>query len=166
MKLQVEVESGSFEKVIEEGIKSLTPDELKDIIKRVILEAFTKCEDFKNLLTKRDIYGYSNTSEVRLGPLAEAAVKNIDLEKELAPFKEKMVKALMDMALNTAQGDWVASIRPILMEELGMSMDLVWKAVTCLIWEAALTVAATVALNLTAFIKFDRKGEFRSRKAR
>ena len=96
MKLQVEVESGSFEKVIEEGIKSLTPDELKDIIKQVILEAFTKCEDFKNLLTKRDIFGYGNTSEIRLGPLAEAAVKNIDLEKELAPFKEKMVKALMD----------------------------------------------------------------------
>ena len=96
MKLQVEVESGSFEKVIEEGIKSLTPDELKDIIKQVILEAFTKCEDFKNLLTKRDIYGYSSTSEIRLGPLAAAAVKNIDLEKELAPFKEKMVKALME----------------------------------------------------------------------
>lgn len=103
MKLQVEVESGSFEKVIEEGIKSLTPDELKDIIKRVILEAFTTCEDFKNLLTKRDIYGYSNTSEVRLGPLAEAAVKNIDLEKELAPFKEKMVKALMDNHLKIVE---------------------------------------------------------------
>ena len=96
MKLQVEVESGSFEKVIEQGINSLSPDELKDIIKQVILEAFTKCEDFKNLLTKRDIYGYSHTSEIRLGPLAEAAVKNINLEKELAPFKEKMVKALMD----------------------------------------------------------------------
>ena len=96
MKLNVEIESGSFEKVIEEGIKSLTPDELKDIIKQVILEAFTKCEDFKDLLTKRNIYGYSNSSEIRLGPLAEAAVKNIDLEKELAPFKEKMVKALMD----------------------------------------------------------------------
>ena len=94
MKLNVEIESGSFEKVIEEGIKSLTPDELKDIIKQVILEAFTKCEDFKNLLTKRNIYDYRN--EIRLGPLAEAAVKNIDLEKELAPFKEKMVKALMD----------------------------------------------------------------------
>lgn len=96
MKLQVEVESGSFEKVIEQGINSLSPDELKDIIKQVILEAFTKCEDFKDLLTKRDIFGYSRTSEIRLGPLAEAAVKNIDLEKELAPFKEKMVKALMD----------------------------------------------------------------------
>lgn len=96
MKLQVEVESGSFEKVIEQGISSLSPDELKDIIKQVILEAFTKCEDFKDLLTKRDILGYGHTYEVRLGPLAEAAVENIDLEKELAPFKEKMVKALME----------------------------------------------------------------------
>lgn len=96
MKLQVEVESGSFERVIEDGIKSISPDELKDIIKQVVLEAFTKCDDFKNLLTKRDTFGYGNTSELRLGPLAESAVKNIDLEKELAPFKEKMVKALMD----------------------------------------------------------------------
>ena len=96
MKLKVEVESGSFEKVIEQGITSLSPDELKDIIKQVILEAFTKCDDFKDLLTKRDIFGYGNTSEIRLGPLAEAAVKNIDMEKELASFKEKMVKALMD----------------------------------------------------------------------
>jgi len=96
MKLQVEVESKSFEKVIEEGIKSLAPDELKDIIKQVILEAFTKCEDFKDLLIKRNNLGYGNTCEVVLGPLAEAAVKNIDMEKELASFKEKMVNALMD----------------------------------------------------------------------
>lgn len=96
MKLNVEIESGSFEKVIEQGINSLSPDELKDIIKQVILEAFTKCEDFKNLLTKRDYVSYSSASEIQLGPLAEAAVKNIDLEKELAPFKEKMVKALME----------------------------------------------------------------------
>ena len=95
MKLQVEVESGSFEKVIEQGINSLTPEELKDIIKQVILEAFTKCEDFKDLLTKREHFGYSGTTEVRLGPLAEAAVQNINLEKELAPFKDKMVEALM-----------------------------------------------------------------------
>lgn len=42
------------------------------------------------------------------------------------------IKALMDMAINTAQGDagtgWVRAIRPILMEELGMSMEMVYKA--------------------------------------
>lgn len=38
------------------------------------------------------------------------------------------IKSLMDMAVNTAQTEWVASIRPILMEELGMSMEMVWKA--------------------------------------
>ena len=92
MKLNVEIESGSLEKFISDGIKSLTQDELKDIIKQAILEAFTKCEDFKNLLIKRN--NYSN--DLSLGPIAELAVKNIDLEKELAPVKDKMVKALME----------------------------------------------------------------------
>ncbi len=44
--------------------------------------------------------------------------------------------------------------------------DLVWKAVSCLIWEAGLALAATLAVNLTALIKFDRRGEFRAKKAK
>ena len=43
--------------------------------------------------------------------------------------------------------------------------DLVWKAVSCLVWEAVLALLATLAVNLTALIKFDRKGEFRRKKA-
>lgn len=46
---------------------------------------------------------------------------------------DKCIKALMDMAENTNQGegqqDWVRAIRPILMEELGMSMDMVYRQV-------------------------------------
>jgi len=83
-------------KVISDGIKAISQDELKDIIKQVILEAFTKCDTFSNLLTKRVEPRWSTTSEIQLGPLAEAAVKNIDLEKELAPIKDKMVRSLMD----------------------------------------------------------------------
>lgn len=45
-------------------------------------------------------------------------------------------------------------------------MDMVWKAVTCLIWETVLTVIATLAINLTALFKFDRNGEFRVKKAK
>ena len=44
-------------------------------------------------------------------------------------------------------------------------MDLVWKSVTCLVWEAVLALIATLAVNLIAFFKFDRKGEFRGRKS-
>ncbi len=44
---------------------------------------------------------------------------------------DKCCKALMDMAVNTEQGEqgttWVQAIRPILMEELGMSMEMVYK---------------------------------------
>ena len=38
-------------------------------------------------------------------------------------------------------------------------MDMVWKAVRCLIWEAGLAIAATLAVNYLAFHFFDRKGE-------
>ncbi len=44
------------------------------------------------------------------------------------------------------------------------AMDMVWKAVSCLIWEAALAIIATLAVNITAVVKFDRKGEFRRKK--
>ena len=42
-------------------------------------------------------------------------------------------------------------------------MDMVWKAVTCLVWQAGLAVLATLAVNFVAFSRFDRKGEFRGR---
>ncbi len=39
--------------------------------------------------------------------------------------------------------------------------DMVWKALDCLIWQAVLALAATVVINLTAAVRFDRKGQFR-----
>ncbi len=44
------------------------------------------------------------------------------------------------------------------------AMDMVWKALSCMIWEAALAIIATLAVNITAVVKFDRKGEFRKKK--
>lgn len=95
MKLNIEIESGTFEKVISDGIKALTPEEVGGLIKQAILEALTKCEDFKNLLIVRDSFGWGNTSEIKLGPLASAAIKSIDLEPDISEFKKKMVDALM-----------------------------------------------------------------------
>ena len=95
MKLNIEIESGTFEKVISDGIKSLTPEEVGGLIKQAILEALTKCEEFKDLLIVRDSIGWSNTSEIKLGPLANAAIKSIDLEPDISEFKKKMVDALM-----------------------------------------------------------------------
>ena len=37
-------------------------------------------------------------------------------------------------------------------------MDMVWSAVKCLGWEAVLTVAACVIINITVFCVFDRNG--------
>lgn len=95
MKLNIEIESGTFEKVISDGIKSLTPEEVGGLIKQAILEALTKCEEFKDLLIVRDSIGWSNSSEIKLGPLASAAIKSINLEPEITEFKNKMVDALM-----------------------------------------------------------------------
>lgn len=42
--------------------------------------------------------------------------------------------------------------------------DMVWKAVGCLVWQAALALLATLTINLTAAFRFDRKGEYRKKK--
>ena len=42
--------------------------------------------------------------------------------------------------------------------------DMVWKALDCLIWQAAAAFLANLIINLTAFIRFDRKGEYRKNK--
>ena len=44
--------------------------------------------------------------------------------------------------------------------------DMVWKAMSCLVWEAVLALIATLAINLTAAIRFDRKGEYRKKQKR
>lgn len=43
-------------------------------------------------------------------------------------------------------------------------MDMVWKAVSCLIWQVVLTALAMVAINLTDFFLFDRRGDVRNKK--
>lgn len=39
------------------------------------------------------------------------------------------------------------------------AMDMVWKAVTCLIWETVLAVLVTVSVNISAMFFFTAKGE-------
>mgnify|MGYP004650870665 CR=1 FL=1 len=41
--------------------------------------------------------------------------------------------------------------------------DLVWKTVWCLVWQAALSLLATLAINGLAMFWFNRKGELRRR---
>ena len=43
-------------------------------------------------------------------------------------------------------------------------MDMVWRAVSCLVWEAVLALLANVGIALTAFLLFDRNGEYRKGK--
>lgn len=96
MKLNVEVDSGAFEKVIEDGINALSKEDLGNIIKQVVYEAFTKCETFKDMLIIHDRIGWSGTESVKIGPLAAEAIKSVNMDEELAEFKKTMVKALME----------------------------------------------------------------------
>ena len=41
------------------------------------------------------------------------------------------------------------------------TMDLLWRAVWCMVWEAGLTAAACIAINTVAMLRFDRKGLLR-----
>ena len=42
-------------------------------------------------------------------------------------------------------------------------MDMVWKALRCLLWQAGLTILATLGINGLAMFWFNRKGELRRR---
>lgn len=44
------------------------------------------------------------------------------------------------------------------------AMDMVWKAVRCLAWEAGLALAATLFINFTVMICYDSRGAFRAQK--
>lgn len=46
------------------------------------------------------------------------------------------------------------------------AIDMAWKALSCVLWEAGLLIAAMLAINITAAVMFDRKGEFRKRGSR
>lgn len=68
---------------------------------------------------------------VQVKAAIKAHLNKIAEKYELSYSDERLdtcIKALMDMAVVTEQTAWVRSIRPILMEELGMSMELVWRA--------------------------------------
>ncbi|MDD3334304.1 MAG: penicillin-binding transpeptidase domain-containing protein [Eubacteriales bacterium] len=53
----------------------------------------------------------------------QGASRNITYDDERL---NRCVKRLMDMAVNTAQNDWLQYMRPILMEELNMSREMVY----------------------------------------
>ena len=44
------------------------------------------------------------------------------------------------------------------------TMDMAWKALSCVLWEAVLAVVAILAINITATMTFDKRGEYRNRK--
>ena len=46
------------------------------------------------------------------------------------------------------------------------TMDMLWKAVGCLGWEAGLALAATLFINFTVMICYDSRGQFRAAKRR
>ena len=53
----------------------------------------------------------------------------------------------------------------MMMSFRGMEVQaMLWRAVKCLIWQAALALLANLAINAAAFFLFDSHGDFRSKK--
>jgi hypothetical protein len=44
------------------------------------------------------------------------------------------------------------------------TMDMAWRALSCVLWEACLTAVAVLAVNITAALTFDKRGEYSNRK--
>ena len=98
MELTVKVESESFEKIIKDGLEALPKEELhdilKEVIKQVVVEAFEKQSDYRGALITRVREGYGCNERVVLGPLAQAAVDDIDFNPELDKVKKLMLDDL------------------------------------------------------------------------
>lgn len=94
MKLNIEVETSSFEKIISDGLESLTKEELADILKQVVLEAFSKSPDLHGALIKQ--VGEHWNKRIELGPLAEAAIKEIKFGPEIEEIKKAMLDDLKE----------------------------------------------------------------------
>ena len=92
MKMNIELEASSFEKVIKDGLENLPKEELAEILKQVIMESFNKCPTLHGALveTTGDYYN----KQTKLGPLAEAAVKEIKFGPEIEEIKKAMLDDL------------------------------------------------------------------------
>ena len=44
-------------------------------------------------------------------------------------------------------------------------MDMVWKAISCVLWEAGIVAASCLVINTLVMLRFDAKGEHRRKKA-
>ena len=92
MKMNIEVEYSAFEKVIKDGLENLPKEELQEILKQVILESFNKNPDLRGALI--EVSGDYYNKKCKLGPLAEAAVKEIKFGPEIEEIKKAMLDDL------------------------------------------------------------------------
>lgn len=90
--MNIEVESSAFEKVIKDGLENLPKEELQEILKQVILESFNKNPDLRGALI--EVSGDYYNKKCKLGPLAEAAVKEIKFGPEIEEIKKAMLEDL------------------------------------------------------------------------
>ena len=93
MKLNIEVESSSFEKIINDGLDSLPKEDLQTILKQVVLEAFKQSPTLHGALVKEVGDSYYN-KRIELGPLATEAIKSVDLGEDLENIKKVMIEDL------------------------------------------------------------------------
>ena len=92
MKMNIEIEASSFEKVIKDGLENLPKEELAEILKQVIMESFNKNPDLRGALV--EVTGDYYNKKVKLGVLAEAAVKEIKFGPEIEEIKKAMIDDL------------------------------------------------------------------------
>lgn len=90
--MNIEIEASSFEKVIKDGLENLPKEELADILKQVIMESFNKCPTLHGALV--EVSGDYYNKKTQLGPLAQAAVKEIKFGPEIEEIKKAMLEDL------------------------------------------------------------------------
>lgn len=92
MNLNISIDSKSFEKVLNDGINSLSQDEIKSIVKEALFKALTTVPDFRNMLVYKN---HSYDDSYRLGPLAEKCLGDLPPSPEIEEIRKKMINALV-----------------------------------------------------------------------
>ena len=115
MKMNLEIETSSFEKVIKDGLENLPKEELAEILKQVILESFNKCPTLHGALV--EVTGDYYNKQTKLGPLAKAAVKEIKFGPEI----EEIKKAMLDDLKKNYKEILAAAIMQNLLENFTMN---------------------------------------------
>lgn len=97
MELKIEIDETKFKDIIEKELNAFSQEELHGLLKQMILEYMKSHSDtVMNLFINRKTTGYYGCDEWVAGPLLEKTADALNIEEDLKPVKDAIIKDIMD----------------------------------------------------------------------